>query len=169
MSGPLETGWEPLKEIADELYSIQEVDTRRRYEGIAKSIDKINKKISAQEAHIAKMRSSDRQLRKSTLDAAKVTLSELYNELMNITNKMNELRSFARAHNFKLTNLENQIMHIERRVSNSDIELSDLMDKLILGGKRNSNKKQKKRSKKHSHKLSKKKRNSSKKKVVTRK
>jgi|688.fasta_scaffold75620_3 hypothetical protein len=170
MSGPLETGWEPLKEIADELYAIQEVDTRKRYENIAKSIDKLNKKIAEQESHIAKMNSSDRQLRKSTLDTAKASLSQLYDELMRVTQKMEELRSFARAHNFKLTNLESQVIQIERRVSNSESDLADLMNKLLLGGKRLIKKHSKKHSKKHLKKSSKKRRTSSKnKKRVTRK
>jgi hypothetical protein len=168
MSGPLETGWEPLKEIADELYAIQEVNARKRYESIAKSIDKLNKQIAAQEFHIAKMKSSDRQLRQSTLDAAKATLGELYQELMAITQKMEELQSFAKAHSFQLTNLENQVIKIERRVSDADLDLNDLMNKLILGGKRRSYKKNK--SKKQLKKSSKKRRISSKnKKRVTHK
>jgi uncharacterized coiled-coil protein SlyX len=171
MSGPLETGWEPLKQIADEMYAIQEIDTRNRYERIAKSIDKLNKQIVAQESHISKMKSSDRQLRESTLKAAQSTLEGLHAELMRITDKMNELQSFARAHNFKLTNLENQVAQIERKVSDADLDLTDLMNKLMLGGKRRTRSNKKKSIKKKSlKKHSMKKRSSSKKKrVVSRK
>jgi hypothetical protein len=81
---------------------------------------------------------------------------------------MEQLISFARAHNFKLTNLEEQVIQIERRVSDADLDLNYLMNTLVIGGKRRSNKK--KHSKKQLKKSSKKRRVSSKnKKRVNRK
>jgi len=143
MSGPLETGWEPLKELADEMYAIQGLDTRKRYEQLVRAIAKLNKQIEAQESHINKLMNSDRQLRESTVNTAKLTLDDLHNDLRNIQHKMDGLQSFAVAHNFKLTKLEDEVSKIERRVSDVDLDLDNLMAKLMLGGKRKSLKKKK--------------------------
>ena len=153
------------------MYAIQEIDTRKRFQSITKSIDKLKKKIYEQEAHIAKMMISERQLRPATLNMAKATLEKLQMELINITDKMTQLVSFARAHDFTLTDLQDNVAHIERRISKSEVDIDDLMNslnqQLTLGGNKRKHLNKKRSIKKKS---SKKRRTSSKnKKRVTRK